>query len=430
MSKTTSPNDSVSDSLTAIGRRIADFRKWLYRRHPFVVPVTTLIILFFVVSFGLVFTTGETVGADDSNIVKLTDAGETRTLPTRAKTVEDLLNRLDIQVEPSDIIEPKKSTKILEDNFSINIYRARPVTIIDGGRKVTILSAFQQPRTIVEQAGIKLHPEDGIDVNAPVDVNTENLIGDQLVVARAKTSIINLYGNIIQVRSQARTVGDLLEEEGIKVLEGDTITPSQDTEITNGLKISIVRKGQKIITVEEVIKAKTEKIKDPELTIGVEVVQKEGSDGKKIVTYEIKTQNGKEVSRKAIQEVVSVKPVTRVIKVGTKPLLTGSKSDWLIAAGVSPADYAAADFIISRESGWCPTKWQGEYGGCPEYHGTPTSAGVGYGLCQSTPGWKMASAGADWAVNPVTQLRWCTDYASRYGGWQGAYEFWVTNHWW
>jgi hypothetical protein len=100
-------------------------------------------------------------------------------------------------------------------------------------------------------------------------------------------------------------------------------------------------------------------------------------------------------------------------------------------AGIAPSDYNAADYIISNESGWCPTKWQGEYGGCPAYHGTPSSSGVGYGLCQATPGYKMASSGSDWGTNPVTQLKWCSGYAKgRYGGWQGAYQHWLAYHSW
>lgn len=92
---------------------------------------------------------------------------------------------------------------------------------------------------------------------------------------------------------------------------------------------------------------------------------------------------------------------------------------------------AAKAFIYNHESGNCPTKWQGEHGDCPAYHGTPSSASVGYGICQATPGWKMASAGADWATNYATQDKWCSQYAAdRYGGWQGAYNFWVANKWW
>ena len=45
-------------------------------------------------------------------------------------------------------------------------------------------------------------------------------------------------------------------------------------------------------------------------------------------------------------------------------------------------------------------------------------AGSGaYGLPQALPGHKMASAGADWQTNPVTQIRWMRGYVnSRYGG--------------
>ncbi|MEI9914097.1 MAG: hypothetical protein WDN66_03915 [Candidatus Saccharibacteria bacterium] len=53
---------------------------------------------------------------------------------------------------------------------------------------------------------------------------------------------------------------------------------------------------------------------------------------------------------------------------------------------------------------------------------------AGYGLCQATPGYKMASAGSDWATDPITQLKWCNGYAvSRYGGWYNAYVHWINN---
>jgi hypothetical protein len=43
----------------------------------------------------------------------------------------------------------------------------------------------------------------------------------------------------------------------------------------------------------------------------------------------------------------------------------------------------------------------------------------------------MASAGADWATNPVTQLKWCNGYAvGRYGSWGAAYNHWLANHNW
>ena len=96
---------------------------------------------------------------------------------------------------------------------------------------------------------------------------------------------------------------------------------------------------------------------------------------------------------------------------------SGSKSDWMRAAGISDSDFGYVDYIISHESGW-------------DYHAVNRSSGA-YGLPQSLPAGKLASAGADWRDNPVTQLRWANNYAvGRYGSWGGAYHFWTVNHWW
>lgn len=90
-------------------------------------------------------------------------------------------------------------------------------------------------------------------------------------------------------------------------------------------------------------------------------------------------------------------------------------------------------YIYQHESGCCPTKWQGETF-CPDTY-YPTydinTAGVGYGLCQSTPAGKMASAGADWATSWATQNAWCTSYANtRYGSTYLAYLHWLGAHNW
>ncbi|MFJ3912811.1 transglycosylase SLT domain-containing protein [Streptomyces vinaceus] len=81
-----------------------------------------------------------------------------------------------------------------------------------------------------------------------------------------------------------------------------------------------------------------------------------------------------------------------------------------------PAQFAAFNNIVSRESGWNHTA-------------TNASSGA-YGLVQALPASKMASAGADWKTNPATQIKWGLDYMnSRYGSPVGAWNFWQTHHW-
>ncbi|MCY7413144.1 MAG: lytic transglycosylase domain-containing protein [Salinibacterium sp.] len=53
-----------------------------------------------------------------------------------------------------------------------------------------------------------------------------------------------------------------------------------------------------------------------------------------------------------------------------------------------------------------------------------------YGIPQSLPGDKMASAGADWATNPATQITWGLTYIeARYGDPCGAWGHSEENNW-
>jgi hypothetical protein len=109
----------------------------------------------------------------------------------------------------------------------------------------------------------------------------------------------------------------------------------------------------------------------------------------------------------------------RAASVAPTPTSAGLRADWLTAAGIAPSDWGAVDFIVQHEGSWNGTqRWN-------------TGGSGAYGLCQALPGSKMATAGADWATNPVTQLRWCDSYAhQRYGGWGRAYEFWKAHAYW
>jgi hypothetical protein len=168
-------------------------------------------------------------------------------------------------------------------------------------------------------------------------------------------------------------------------------------------------------------------INDDSLAYGTFAVRQVGSPGQRVLTYQVTVKSGKVVSSKLLQDVVTSDAVTQIVVRGTS--LSGIKGDMALA-GISPNDYQYVDYIVSHESGWCPTKAQGQVGYCPVYSGYVPPYG-GYGLCQSTPGSKMESAGSDWATNPITQLRWCDGYArAHYGSWYAAYNHWIAYRWW
>ncbi len=403
------------------------------KNHPFIVPVTTFIVLFFITLICFVVLGGKTIGASDSRIVKLSSDNKLRVIPTRAKTVGEFIIRANIVIHNGDVVEPSMDTQLLDDNFRINIYRAHPVTILDGEKRIQALSAATTPRSVAAQAGIQVYPEDNISVTSNDNFIKEGVIGQKVVIDRATPAFINLYGTPLSVRTHAKTVADLIKEKNIILAPGDTLQPDIKTTLTANAQIFVVRNGSKLISEEHVIAMPSDTVEDPSLSFGTEAIRQTGSVGKMVVTYQIDLQNGKEVARHEIQSIVVTEPVKEIIARGKAVYISTDSTSIMSAAGISSRDYPYVNYIISRESGWCPTKWQGQVGFCPAYYSQlhDTSSGYGYGLCQSTPAIKMSSSGADWATNPVTQLLWCSGYANtRYHGWGGAYNHWLSYHSW
>ena len=397
------------------------------RLHRALVPLITFGVLLAITVIGYVVFTHDTAAPTDSYVVIISHDKHQQTVPTKATTVGELLQKLNIPVGDGDVVEPARHTPIRQDDFRINVYRAVPVELVDNGRRTFAFSAATTPRSIALQGGATIYPEDRLVTKPVTDFLADGTLGEQVIIDRALPVTMNLYGDPLQLRTHAKTVGDLLKEKHVKLGKDDSVQPVASAPITAGAQVFILRKGTKVESVTEEIAMPQQVIVDQNLAFGTSSVRQQGSPGQRVITYQINLQNGKEVSRTPIQTVTTREAVTQIVVQGAS--LSGIKGDMALA-GIAPGDYNSADYIISHESGWCPTKAQGQVGSCPPYSGSVPSYG-GYGLCQATPGGKMASAGDDWATNPVTQLKWCNGYAvSRYGGWGAAYSHWVAYHNW
>lgn len=92
--------------------------------------------------------------------------------------------------------------------------------------------------------------------------------------------------------------------------------------------------------------------------------------------------------------------------------VTGTKSDWLRASGIPESQWQYVDYIVSKESSWNPNAVNKSSGAC--------------GLAQALP---CSKIGANWN-DPVVALKWQYNYVNaRYGGYAGAYNFWLKNKW-
>ncbi len=286
-----------------------------FKNHPFVIPVTTFLVLFFVTMTAFIALGGSTIAPSDSHVIILSYDGKQQLLPTRSASVGEFLQKVGIELHQGDKVEPDLETEISDDNFKINVYRARPVIVIDGQKKIQALSAAATPRAVAEQLGLNVYAEDDIKSSA-TDKLLRDGVGEQIVIDRATPVNLNVYGTQLVVRTRAKNVNDLLKEKEVKLAAGDTVQPALETPLTPEIQVFVTRKGIQIVTEEKTTPPPIEVIEDSSLSTGVSVIRQQGSPGKKLITYQIELQNGKEVSRKIIQEVIIQTPVKRIMARG------------------------------------------------------------------------------------------------------------------
>jgi hypothetical protein len=90
--------------------------------------------------------------------------------------------------------------------------------------------------------------------------------------------------------------------------------------------------------------------------------------------------------------------------------------DMVVARGWGSGEFDCLVALWNRESHW-------------NVYSNNSNTGA-YGIPQALPGAKMASAGADWATNPATQISWGLGYIiGRYGTPCGAWAHSLSSGW-
>ena len=345
---------------------------------------------------------------EGSKVLTVFENGERTSFKTDAATIGEALKEQNISVGEKDNVEPSLNDQLTDTDYSVNIYRAAPYVVVDGKSRVKIMTSAKTSRKIAEDAGLTIHDEDIISAKI-----YENILEDGtttiLEVKRAKTISVKIFGKTETLRTQAETIKDFLSEKSIKLTEKDGVSKDLSHKITDGDHFEIWRNGKQTITVEEEIPFETEKIQDASKDVSFREIKTAGENGKKTVTYEIEMRDGVEISRTKITEVEIRAAKKQVEVIGTKVrvIVPSEHQDLMLQAGISASDFEDAEWLITKESGWIINR-------------SNSSSGA-YGLPQALPGSKMASAGADWQTNPVTQLRWMNGYVmGRYGSWANA----------
>ena len=293
------------------------------------------------------------VNLDNSNKIEL---------KTKKGTVREVLIANDIPFSADDRVEPGLDTKV-NGGETINIYKAREITIVDGNTTTVRKTTYKK-------------------------------------------------------------VEDILKELNITLGEKDEVTPGLKSEVATVDTIKIARTGKTTETKKEVIKFETKEEKDDSKFVDEKVTKVEGKNGEKEVTYNVVREKGKEVSREVASEKVITEATAKVVVVGTKQRPAAQQQEVVAAqqsyaapaqsysapggsvvlsnGNTAGAEGAAAAQEMARRTGVPASTW--EHIIARESNGQvgARNASGASGLFQTMPGWGSTATVQD-QINAATR---------------------------
>jgi uncharacterized protein YabE (DUF348 family) len=254
------------------------------------------------------------------------------------KTIGQALKANGIELDSRDTVEPSRNEELVANDYQVNIYRARPVFVVDGSTKVKVMTPYQVPGRIAKDAGITMYPEDTATLKPSRDFVGDGA-GLQMSIIRAVPVTLDLYSKKTEIRTQGSTVGEMLKEKGIVLGVNGRVSVAQTTPIVAGMQIRVWQEGKQTITIDQAVPFGTQKVFDADRLVGYRMVSVPGAVGVETLTYEIEVKDGVEISRAQIASIVTQLPVKQVEILGIKSspdALTKSKGAhiWTDSRGV------------------------------------------------------------------------------------------------
>ncbi len=253
----------------------------------------------------------------DYTLLTVYDRGEVKSFLTTAKTIDEALKEQSITIGSRDNVEPSLDEALLAATYDVNIYRARPVIVSDGATRIKTTSAQQTPEHIARDAGMKLNPEDILQLSRSDEFIYDGA-GLRVDIDRAVPLTLDIYGRVVQAHTQATTLGQLLKEKQIQLGPQDRVSPTEATSITSGMSVRVWREGKQTVSIDQAIPFGREIVYDMDRPLKYRAVKEAGTEGVQTITYEIEVVDGSEVSRRAISSVTTKQPQPQTEVIGLR----------------------------------------------------------------------------------------------------------------
>ena len=191
---------------------------------------------------------------------------------------------------------------------------AKLITIVDDNQVSQYETEAQNVQELLQQLEITLGEKDTVEPAVDTEI-TDNM---EITIERWKPTVsLSVDGEIKTQETKAQTVDEFLKSLGINLQEGDEITPSSETSITDGLQIEVRTKEIKTEVEDRPMGYSTKVVETADMAYGETKVSQEGKNGLKTVTIQREYLGGELVNENVLDVIVKEEPVEEIVLKGT-----------------------------------------------------------------------------------------------------------------
>ena len=213
--------------------------------------------------------------------------------------------------------------------FITNPYK---VTVYDKGKKVKSFTISGTVEDALRKAGIKLKEGDKVSPgkNVPITEDTK------IEVLRAFTVTLICDGRTQKIKTTDCTVEEFLNTAGIRLGDEDIVTVKLNKKLTKNTKVQVKRVTYKQTKKTESVPFTTEVEYDDSMYEEQCKVKRKGKEGKQVNHYKNKYIDGKYVSKELVRSEVTKEPESKIVVWGSRPSLYGGNVARRVISELTP----------------------------------------------------------------------------------------------
>jgi resuscitation-promoting factor RpfB len=263
---------------------------------------------------------GDTIAIDRAFQVIILADGKTHRLTTLENIPANLLLQAGIPLFPGDLLYNNGKEIAPEDElphapvYALHLKRAGQVTLRNGSSSQTFSTNAITLGEALWEAGIEVNAKDVLSLPLDTPLQSQQVV----TLHPSKEVSFKTAGELMKSRSAAKTVGAALAESGLPLQGLDYSSPAMEEEVPGDGFIRVVRVKEDVLLETTTIPFETKTQPVADLELDQQSVVDEGKLGLNIRRNRVRTEDGKEVSRRLEGEYTALEPKPRILGYGTK----------------------------------------------------------------------------------------------------------------